>query len=338
MTGVLRRALGVIVAVLLGGWVSLAVLYRAPGPVALRAGIALVLVLASVAVLRLVRRGWRRALAFGALVALVLAWWLSIAPSNARDWQPDVAVLAWAERDGDSVTVHDVRNNEYRTETDYTVRHEDRRFSLAALRTMDLFLSYWGSPLIAHTIISFGFDDGRYLAMSIETRKERGEEYSAVAGFFKEYELIYVVADERDVVRLRTNYRGEDVYLYRLLVTPELARQGFLEYLRHVNRLREHPEWYNALTHNCTTAIRGHTRPPGARTWTSWKLLVNGYLDELAYDIGAVTRSRPFPELRARSRINEPARAAGDAPDFSRRIRQPVLDVNSSHPIPGRTT
>ena len=131
---------------------------------------------------------------------------------------------------------------------------------------MDLFLVVWGSPLIAHTIMSFGFDDGRYLAMSIETRKEKGEEYSAVGGFFKQYELIYVVADERDVVRLRTNYRGEEVYLYRLRESPEIARPMFLEYLRHVNRLRDRPEWYNALTHNCTTAIRGHVQPPGARS------------------------------------------------------------------------
>ena len=337
MMGAVQQGLGVVVATVLGGWATLALFYGAPGSGAVRAGIALGFVLAGGAVLLLARRGWRRGLAFGGLVALVLAWWLSIAPSNHHDWQPDVAVLPWAQVDGDVVTVHNVRDNDYRTERDYTVRHEDRRFSLAALRTMDLFLVYWGSPLIAHTIMSFGFDDGRYLAISIETRKEKGEDYSAVAGFFKQYEVIYVVADERDVVRLRTNYRGEDVYLYRLLRPPERA-PIFLEYLRHVNRLRNRPEWYNALTHNCTTAIRGHAQPPGARSWRSWKLLANGYLDELAYEIGAVDRSRPFPELRARSHINEVARAAGDAPDFSRRIRQPVLDARSSHPVPGRTT
>jgi hypothetical protein len=338
MTGAVRRVLATAVVGILLGWASLALVFRAPGPAAVRLGLALGFALAAGAVLWRVPRGRRRGAAFGALVALVLAWWFSIAPSNHRDWQPDVAVLPWAEQDGDRVIVHDVRNNDYRTERDYTVRHEDRRFSLAALRTMDLFLSYWGSPLIAHTIVSFGFDDGQYLAVSIETRKEKGEEYSAVAGFFKQYELIYVVADERDVVRLRTNYRGEEVYLYRLMVSPEVARHGFIEYLRHVNRLRDRPEWYNALTHNCTTAIRGHARPPGARSWRSWKLLANGYLDELAYEIGAVDRGVPFPELRARSRINEVARAAGDAPDFSRRIRQPVLHAGPRHPIPGRTT
>jgi hypothetical protein len=333
-----RRGLGALAVAVFGGWASLALLHRAPGPPALRRGIALGFLLAGGAVLGLVPRGWRRRVALGGLAALVLAWWLSIAPSNHRDWQPDVAILPWAEVDGDAVIVHNVRDNDYRTERDYTVRHEDRRFSLAGLRTMDLFLSYWGSPLIAHTIVSFGFDDGRYLAVSIETRKEKGEDYSAVAGFFKQYELIYVVADERDVVRLRTNYRGEDVYLYRLLTPPEVARPSFLEYLRHVNRLRDRPEWYNALTHNCTTAIRGHARPPGARSWRSWKLLANGYLDELAYEIGAVDRGLPFPELRARSRINEAARAAGDAPDFSRRIRQAAGTARPNHPNPGRTT
>jgi hypothetical protein len=320
------------------GWASLALLHRAPGPVAVRAGIALALLAVGGAAFSLVRRRWRRRLALGGLAALVLGWWLSITPSNHRDWQPDVTVLPWAEVDGDAVTVHNVRDNDYRTERDYTVRHESRRYSLAALRTLDLFLSYWGSPLIAHTILSFGFADGRYLAISIETRKEKGEDYSAVAGFFKQYELIYVVADERDVVRLRTNYRGEDVYLYRLLTPPAVARPSFLEYLRHVNRLRDHPEWYNALTHNCTTAIRGHAQPPGARSWTGWKLLANGYLDELAYEIGAVDRAVPFPQLRARSRINDAARAAGDAPDFSRRIRQALPEPSSNHPTAWRTT
>ena len=199
------------------------------------------------------------------------------------------------------------------------MRYEDRRYSLAQLRTMDLFRSYWGAPPFAHTILSFGFDDGRFLAISVEARKEGGEEYSALAGFFKQYELIYVVADERDVIRLRTNYRGEDVYLYRLRGAPERARALLLRYAGRINELRERPEWYNALTQNCTTAI---PRQSGTRSWRNWKLLANGHLDELAYEIGAIDTSQPFAELRARSRVNERARAAADGPDFSRRIRE----------------
>jgi hypothetical protein len=305
------------------GWATLALHYGGP-PSRVRDALALAYVLASAVLLW---RGWRRwwaRLAFLALFALVLAWWLSLAPRNDRDWQPDVAVLPWVEVAGDALTVHDVRDNAYRTETDYTVRYEDRAYSLARLRTVDLFLVYWGSPWIAHTILSFGFDDGRYLAVSIETRKEKGEEYSAVAGFFRRYELIYVVADERDVVRLRTNYRGEDVYLYRIRTTPRTARALLLDYVHRINGLRDRPEWYNALAHNCTTAIPRHS---GTRSWRNWRLLANGYLDELAYEIGAVDTRLPFAELRARSHVNDRARAAGDAPDFSRRIREGLPGV-----------
>ena len=301
-------------------WGALALSYDGPRDTLTREMLVVGFVTASAAVL-FVRPRWRGCLAFVLLFALLLGWWLRIPPRNDRDWQPEVAVLAWADVDGDDVVIHNVRNNDYRTPTEYTSRYEDRRVSLSALRSLDLFLSYWGSPMIAHTIMSFGFDDGAFVAFSIETRKERGETYSAVRGFFKQYELIYVVADERDLVRQRTNARGEDVYLYRLRTRPEGIRHMFLDYLRYLNRLRERPEWYNALTHNCTTTIRGHVPPDVAGSWRSWKLLLNGYLDELAYELGAIDRTVPFVTLRAESRINERARAADEAPDFSRRIR-----------------
>jgi hypothetical protein len=252
---------------------------------------------------------------------VVLVAWLAIPASNERDWQPDVATLPFAEIHGDRVTVHNVRNAEYRTETDYTVRLEDWELDLSRLRSLDIFLIQWGSPLIAHTIMSWGFEGDRYLAISIETRKEKGEDYSALRGFFRQYEIVYVVADERDVVRLRTNYRGEDVYVYRLDAPPADARILLLRYLAVVNELRERPQWYNALTDNCTTSIQRLAATGARRSWWSWKLLLNGYLDELAYDIGALDRSLPFPVLRAKSRVNERAKAAGDDPRFSALIR-----------------
>jgi hypothetical protein len=218
--------------------------------------------------------------------------------------------------------VRNVRNADYRSETDYTVRLEDRDMDLSRIRSLDLFLIYWGSPLIAHTIMSWGFDDGQYLAISIETRKEKGESYSALRGFFRQYELFYVVADERDVVRLRTNYRGEDVYVYRLDVPPADARLLLLKYFRAINELREQPQWYNALSENCTTAIRRIAGSDARRSWWSWKLFLNGHLDELAYDIGAFDRSLPFPVLKAKSRVNERAKVADGDPQFSVRIRE----------------
>jgi hypothetical protein len=179
--------------------------------------------------------------------------------------------------------------------------------------------------------MSWGFEGDQYLAISIETRKTKGQEYSALRGFFRQYELIYVVADERDVVRLRTNYRGEDVYVYRLDAPPEGARLLLLGYLDAINRLRARPEWYNALTHNCTTTIQTLARPYQRRSWWSWKLLLNGYFDELAYEIGALDRSLPFPVLKAKSHINERARAAGDDPRFSVRIREGLPRMSGAH-------
>jgi Domain of unknown function (DUF4105) len=314
------------------GWMALAVYFDFSllGPPWLRAGLgALVPVGAVVALLSVRPLRWVLAGILGAFV-VVLAAWLAIPPSNARDWQPDVATLAFADIDGDRVTVHNVRNAEYRTETDYTVRLEDRTLDLAKLRSLDLFLVYWGSPLIAHTIMSWGFEGDQYLAISIETRKEKGEEYSALRGFFRQYELTFVVADERDVVRLRTNFRGEDVYVYRLDASPADARLFLLRYLQEVNRLRERPQWYNALTENCTTAIKRIAGADARRSWWSWKLLLNGYLDELAYDIGAIDRSLPFAVLKAKSHINDRAKAANDDPRFSVRIREGLPRMSST--------
>jgi Domain of unknown function (DUF4105) len=303
-------------------WGALAIAYSNVSSASLRTTLSWAFALGSIAVLLFLRPRRRAMGVFLTVFAGVLLWWLSIPPSQDRDWQPDVAVLPSAEFDGDRVTIRNIRNNDYRTETDYTVRYYDKTFDLSKLRTADLFISFWGSPYIAHTIMSFGFGGDDYVAISIETRKTKDEEYSAIKGFFKQYELIYIVSDERDVVRLRTNYRGEDVYLYRLNARPELVREVFRDYFTYINHLKEQPEWYNALTHNCTTAIRGHVVPyTVVRSWPSWKLLVNGYLDGRLYEVGAVDRSLPFAELKARSRITERAKAADGAPDFSLRIR-----------------
>lgn len=304
------------------GWGALALAFSGPGGAPVRGALVVGYLLAGGWLLLWVRprrRGW---LAFAGLFAVLLGWWLIIPPRNDRAWQPNVALLPWAEIAGDVVTVHNVRNNVYRSETDYDARYEDRVYRLSALRSLDLFLVYWGSPHIAHTIMSFGFDDGRYLAFSIEGRMEKGEAYSAIKGFFKQYELTFVVADERDVIGLRTDFRGENVHLYRFRTPPEAAQGLFLRYLEQVNRLRDQPEWYNALTQNCTTTIRGLAAPVAQRAWRSWKLYLNGHLDELAYDLGAVDRSLPFAEVRAGTLIDERARAAGRAPDFSQRIRR----------------
>jgi len=255
------------------------------------------------------------------LLAAVAAWWTRLEPSNEREWQRDVARLPSAEIDGDRLTIRNLRNFEYRSETDYTERWEERSYDLSQLVGADLYLCSWGSPYIAHTIMSWEFAGGEPLAVSIETRKETHEAYSAVRGFFRQFELYYVVADERDVVRLRTNHRGDQCRLYHLTNPPEQARAVLLDYLGEINRLAEAPEWYNAATHNCTTTIRHHAQNVGAGNPFDWRILVNGSIDEMGYERGTLDQGLPFAELREQSYINPRAQAAGDAPDFSARIR-----------------
>lgn len=280
---------------------------------------------ANAAALVLVPGAWRKAAACVVGFALVLAWWLSLAPSNKRDWQGDVTETPWAEIDGSRVTIHNVRNFEYRSEFDYTPRWETRSYDLDDIRGADLFVTFWGSPWIAHPIVSFQFGEDDHIAFSIETRKEAGEEYSAVRGFFRQYELIYIAADERDVVRLRTNYRaGEEVYLYRTTAAPEAARAIFLGYLESANALHRQPAFYNAVTSNCTTNIRIHTEPVAGRAaapW-SWRLLLNGKADEYAYRYGRFVGDLPFDELRRQAHINDAARAADGSALFARLIRE----------------
>jgi hypothetical protein len=302
----------------LAAWGGAALWFDGPAsrPVAGLLGAAFFLV-----VLVLPQRSTRGLVVAGMLFAALLTWWSSIAPSNDRNWQPDVARPATVVFEGDRVTIHNVRNFTYRSETDYTPHWETRTYDLAQVRGMDLFLSYWSSPVIAHTIMSWDFGDAPPLAISIETRKEVGEQYSAVRGFFRQFELYYVVADERDVIRLRTDFRGEQDYLYRLAASPERARKLLVSYLKEIDRLANQPEWYNAFSHNCTTTIRLHVLQTGVSLPLDWRLLANGHVDEMLYDRHSINTSLPFPELRAASNITDEAKAAGDAPDFSARIR-----------------
>jgi hypothetical protein len=261
---------------------------------------------------------------FAAVFAGFLLVWSGVRPSNDRDWQSDVARLPWAEIEGDRVTLHDIRNFDYRSETDYTPRYYDKTFDLRELDSVDLFAVYWMGDAIAHVMVSFGFAERDFVAVSIETRKETSESYDTIRGFFRQYELTYVVADERDLVRLRTNYRKnppEDVYLYRTNAPPENARRFFLDYLREVNELHEQAKFYNTGTTNCTTNVLRHTRVnPGRRGW-SWKILLSGYAPLYVYEHGGLDTSLPFETLRERSHVNAAAQAAGTASDFSQRIR-----------------
>lgn len=314
--------LAVVVAGLLTLWACTALLVDLPVP-SLRTTAALAYLVTVSTLVVFFKADWRAMLASVGAFLAVLAWWLSLKPSSARRWQPDVAESPWADIDANIVTIHNLRNCDYRAQFDYTPRWETRTVDLDKLRGIDVLITYWGSPWIAHPIMSFDFADDGYIAMSVETRKEVGETYSSLRGFFRYFELIYIISDERDVVRLRTTYRArEKVYLYHTSATPEGARLVFLDYIRRANHLREHPEWYNALTNNCTTNIAAHVaHARGKRARFNWRILLNGKADEMMHARGDVVGGSDFAALKARAQINPAARAAGDAADFSRRIR-----------------
>jgi len=286
--------------------------------------IALAVVYLVVVILTAITVKRAKMLACLACFCVVLAWWFTLRPTNDADWRPDVARTAWADIHGNRVEVHNVRNCDYLSETEFANCWSDRSYDLSQLRGVDFFFVNWGIRWIGHPIVSFDFGSGQHLAFSIEARYKVGQTYSSILGFFRQYELIFIAADERDVIRLRTNFRkGEEVYMYRTNVPPAIARKLFLTYLTHLNRLREHPEWYNAVTKNCTTAIDHEISHdlPDRKPWT-YRLLLNGTLDELLYERGRlVTGGLPFPELKQREHINPYAHMAGDSADFSTLIR-----------------
>jgi len=306
-------------------WCALALWYRLPAPEGLR--VVAALLFACLGIVTIVALFGRRRLAalavFVAAVAATAAWWSTIRPPESADWAPDVARQVTGSIDGDRLTLVNVRDFAWRDGENATERWDTRSYDLNGLRSLDLFLSYWAGPEMAHVILSFGFEDGEYLAWSIEVRRSRGGAFAPVADLFKSHPLVIVAADERDVVRVRSNLRGEDVQLYRLNVSPEAARRLLLEYVTDANALAVQPEFYNSLTTNCTTTAIKMMRTVGAAVPFDWRLIVNGFLPEYAYEQGALDARLPLTTLRERSHIDASARRA-DAARFSRLIRASV--------------
>jgi Domain of unknown function (DUF4105) len=324
-TVVFLIVVGLIVLVLTG-WGALVLYYLAPGSSGIRTMLAWCFAALGVVTVGALIVGRARtvvAVGFAIGLLLVVVVWRMATPSNSRDWQPEVAVLPYAVVNGDRVTVHNIRNFDYRTETDFTPAYYDRTFDLQRLKGVDLLAVYWMGPAIAHLFVSFDFGDD-HLAISVEARKDRTKPYATIPGFFRQYELVYIVADERDVIRVRTNYRKsppEEVYLFRVAGTPDRARRLFLDYIKDINELRQHPRFYNTLTTNCTTMILAHSAVNVGHVPYSWKIMLSGYAPEYAYERGRLDQKVPFEELMRRSHINAAAQAADKDPDFSKRIR-----------------
>jgi hypothetical protein len=264
------------------------------------------------------------AIAFAVALVGLLLWWTRLTPTNDHDWADDVALITTGTVDGSRVTLHNVRNFDWRSQTDYTRRWETRSYDLDHVRTVDMIMSYWKGPAIAHMLISFGFDDGEQAVFSVEVRRQRIQAFSEIGGFFKEFELSIIAADERDVVRLRTNVRGEDVYLYRLQLPQEAMRSLFLGYVGEANSLIDSPRFYNTITVNCTTLVYQMMKRIVGRLPLDYRLLFSGYLPEYVYRVGGLDRRYSLEELRERGRITERARLSDRSESFSADIRRGI--------------
>jgi len=320
---VLLAGVAIPVLALLTTWAALALWFRFPGPEAARtAAAALFALIGGVAAVALFTRRRLVGLAVFALAfAGVVAWWSTIMPPRDGDWAPDVARQTTGTVNGDILTLSDVRDFDWRGEQDFAARWETRSYDLSKLKTLDLFLSYWSGPAIAHLIMTFGFEGGEEIAWSVEVRREKEGVYSPVADAFKSHTIVYLATTERDSVRLRSNVRGEDVRLYRLRTPPERVRILLLQYIAEANALAAEPAFYNSIRTNCTTAVAKLIRAAGGKLPLDWRLLLNGFLPGYLYDHKAVVTDIGLSELVARARIDERARAADGSPDFSQLIR-----------------
>lgn len=329
----LQRGATACMLLLLGLWAVGALYFQASVAWAVAGGLVTAgLIVASLRMVRL-RGVW----ICGALLACALAlWWGQFHPRTDRDWADDVAHLVHMRPATSSATpqiveLQQVRNFTWRSETDYTPRWETRRIDLSQLRSLDLGVSYWMGPAIAHTLVSFGMADGQHLVFSVEIRKERHEQFDALAGFFKQYELALIAADERDILAVRTNVRGEQVHLYRVPVPPQTLRDLFLAYAQQADALALAPRYYHTLTANCTTLVWQLARSIGQTLPLDWRLLASGYVPEYLYQLQALQPGIPLAQLRALGDITQraqqwqPPEAADErtaSADFSRWIRQ----------------
>ena len=273
----------------------------------------------------IVRVARTRPVAGWAVLAVALLagalWWGSILPSNDRVWESDVERGVTADIESRAVVLHNVRDFDWRSETDFTPRWITHRYNLDQLTSVDLVSSVWASPAIAHTLISFGFEGGARVVFSAEVRREKGEAFSEVGGFFKQFELVMIAATERDIVRLRTNIRGESVTLLPLKVSKAQAEGLFRRFAARANQLAARPEFYQTVTTNCTTVIFELARQVDSRVPLDWRILLSGYLPGYLYDLGIIRNDLPLEQVLRDAAISDRARRLPPSADFSQGIR-----------------
>jgi len=329
--GIVWRVLWTLVVGLSALWGALALWYQAPGGTALHGLLVMLWSLLSIVMLVALWRG-RTMLAiagFAAAFAVLIIWWQMLRPSNDRIWADDVARTMTGTVDGDQITLHNVRNFDWRSDSNYTQRWETRHFDLDRLESVDMIMSYWSGPAIAHMLVSFGFGGADPVVFSVEIRPEKGEAFSEIGGFFNEFELSIVAADEQDVIRVRTNVRGEDDYLYRINMPKSAMRALFVAYIEEANSLAVTPRFYNTITANCTTLVYHMMKQIVGHLPWDFRLLLTGYLPQYVYGIGGLVPHYSFEELRSRGRITARAQSADRSESFSVDIRRGVPGISA---------
>jgi len=311
-------------------WGALALWFQAPLRIIF---VAAWIVLAIAAAIGVIRGTYLPLALFAAAWIVIQAWWwLGVRPSNSRQWMPEVAEQTYGSVNGNLVTVHNVRNFEWRSRTDYDPRWETRTYDLSKLQSVDMALSYWGRPAIAHTMVSFGFSDGQYVIFSVEIRRKQGDKFSEIGGFFRQYELAVLASTEQDSLRVRTNVRGEEGYLYRIQMPPDAARALFLSYLDTANQLRDHPRFYNTVTANCTTIIYQLAKQIVPGLPLDRRLLLSGYLPEYMYELDALSGADSVEAYRQAGHYTQRALANKDVANFSQDIRKGVPGIAEPAP------
>ena len=307
-------------------WAGLALWYMAPGNQAVKIILVVFWLAFSVFIVVILWHGRTVGALLGFAVAfvLLLTWWNRLTPTNDRQWSDDVAQMTTGVVSGNLVTLHNVRNFAWRTNTDYTQRWETHVYDLDKLRSVDMVMSYWAGPAIAHMLMSFGFDDGQYVVFSVEVRRLKSGSYSELGGFFKQFELSIIAAEERDVIRVRTNVRGEDDYLYHLQMPAAAIRSLFLGYVSEANSLIETPRFYNTITANCTTLVYHMMKRIVGYLPFDYRVLLDGYLPSYVYKVGGLDKRYTLEQLRTLGRITDRARQSGDSDSFSQDIRKGI--------------
>ena len=328
-SGILRIVAISLATLLIGlpaAWAALALWYQVPGNQFVKVTAATLWMLFGIGMIFALWNGRATAgiAAFALAFAALLFWWHRIPPTNDRPWSDDVAQMTSGRIDGNLVTLSNVRNFIWRSNTDYTQRWESRVYDLDKLRSVDMIMSHWTGPAIAHMLMSFGFEDGRYVVFSVEVRRLKTGKYSELGGFFKQFELSIIAADERDVVRVRTNVRGEDAYLYRLHMPLAAIRSLFLGYIEEANSLIEAPRFYNTITANCTTLVYHMMKRIVGHLPLNYRILLDGYLPGYVYEVGGLDKRYTLAQLRDMGRISERARQSADSADFSADIRMGI--------------